>query len=185
MVVEIKTQRLLLRPLSMEDLDVVHEYASNQETTKYMINLPNKTLEETRAFLRGVSEEWKKDQPNFYEFAVVLDHQQIGAISLYLSEDYKEGELGWILNKNYWGNGYTTEAALALKDYAMGTLGITRLIAHCDISNIGSYRVMEKIGLNLERSDGIRKNKSATQETQELMYALNIKEEVCKWLQRN
>lgn len=174
MTLEIKTKQLVLRPLGMEDLNVVHEYASDMETTKYMINLPNKTLAETKAFLKVVSQEWQKEAPDFYEFAIVLNKQQIGAISLYLSEDHKEGELGWILNKNYWGKGYTTEAAVALKDYAINVLGVTRLIAHCDASNIASYRVMEKIGLTLESSDGTRKNKSAAEETKELMYGLSI-----------
>ena len=41
MYIELKTNRLTLRPLNIGDLDAVHTYASDIENTKYMINLPN------------------------------------------------------------------------------------------------------------------------------------------------
>ena len=55
---EINTERLTLRPLGTEYLESVHEYASDPENTKYMIHLPNESIEETRDFLMRAENEW-------------------------------------------------------------------------------------------------------------------------------
>lgn len=60
MLYEIKTDRLILRPLDISDLATVHTYASDEENTKYMFWLPNDTIEETKQFLSDVTNEWKK-----------------------------------------------------------------------------------------------------------------------------
>lgn len=102
MYYEIKTSRLLLRPLSINDLDSVHIYASDNDNTKFMFWLPNDTKEETAQFLLKVTDEWRKESPSFYEFAITLNNEQIGAISITLNEEKNVGEFGWIINKQYW-----------------------------------------------------------------------------------
>jgi len=109
------------------DLQTVHEYASDPETTKYMLYLPNKKLEETHSFLARVSAEWQKEEPSFYEFAIIYNSIHIGAVSVYLNKEKTEGELGWILNKKYWGKGFATEAALAVKSFAVKELKVKKL----------------------------------------------------------
>ena len=99
---EINTERLTLRPLGTEYLESVHEYASDPENTKYMIHLPNESIEETRDFLLRAENEWMKEAPSFYEFAVIYKGRQIGAVSLSL-EGRASGEIGWILNKSTGG----------------------------------------------------------------------------------
>jgi len=59
MCIELVTERLLLRPLNVSDLQTVHKYASDAETMKYMFHLPKKSLEETRSFISRVSAEWQ------------------------------------------------------------------------------------------------------------------------------
>ena len=66
MYYEIKTERLLLRPLSINDLNTVHEYASDIDNSRFMLRLPNETIEETAEFLIDVTKEWAKSQPEFY-----------------------------------------------------------------------------------------------------------------------
>ena len=56
---EIKTARLTLRPLDISDVSTVHEYASDPANTKYMMFLPNDTVEETMDFLMRVTREWQ------------------------------------------------------------------------------------------------------------------------------
>lgn len=150
MYIELNTERLLLRPLSVSDLPTVDEYATDAENTKYMIHLPNKSLEETYNFLTRVSAEWQKKEPSFYEFAIIYDSLHIGAVSVYLNEDKTEGGLGWILNKNYWGKGFATESAFAIKEFVIRQLKVKKLVAHCDSRNLSSAHVMEKIGLSFE-----------------------------------
>ncbi len=173
MFVELNTRRLLLRPLSVADLHSVHQYAGDPENTKFMLHLPNRTLEETERFLKNVQSEWQKPQPSFYEFAVVLRGRQIGAVSLYLNEAETEGELGWILRRPFWANGYATEAASAVRDFAFTLPGLVRLVAHCDVRNGASRRVMEKLGMTLERADGQRQYPDTLETVAELTFLLN------------
>lgn len=62
-----------------------------------------------------------------------------------------EVEIGYRLARSAWGQGYATEAALAVRDFAFGTLGLKRLIAIIDPSNKVSIRVAQKIGMHYEK----------------------------------
>lgn len=174
MYYEIKTERLTLRPLNISDLNTVHEYASDIENTWFMMRLPNNTIEETAEFLTSVTKEWEKNEPTLYDFAVVLDGRQIGAISVYLDDKRESGELGWILNKKYQKHGYALEAALAIKDFALNVLRLKKIIAQCDYRNEPSYRLMERIGLKLESDDGTRVYTKRNETARELTYGLTV-----------
>lgn len=169
---EIKTSRLCLRPLGMKYLASTHEYSADREATKYMVYLPDDTIEETASFLKNVDAEWGKDKPKFYEFAILYHEKHIGAISLYLDESGTTGELGWIIHRDYWNRGIVTEAARELLTYSANVLGVHHFIAHCDSENIASYTVMEKLGMvRVQCSEG-RKNKSSDDLRKEYMYEL-------------
>lgn len=155
-VVVIETKRLILEPLGTKYLETVHEYASDVENTKYMVRLPNETVEETISFLQNTEAEWMSDTPSFYEFAVIYNNQQIGAVSIYLDDDLS-GELGWIINKKYWRQGIAYEAAEALLDYSIRELKVKHFIAHCDTENTASWKIMEKLGMSRTNMYGGRK----------------------------
>ena len=147
MNLELKTDRLTLRPLSTSDLYTTHKYATDLDVTKYMIHLPNHSIEETLEFLQYCEKEWQKEIITDYEFAICLNGNHIGAISL-SQLDGACYELGWVLQKPYHGNGYATEAARELVRFAK-SLGAQKLIAHCDTRNVASRRVMEKLGMEV------------------------------------
>ena len=170
----IKTDRLLLRPLCLRDLKTVHEYASDLENTKYMLFLPNGTEQETVDFLRSAEQEWQKSQPSFYEFAIVLDDAQIGAVSVSLLETPNQGEIGWILNKKYWNRGYASEAAGAVLDFAKTALHLKSVIAQCDGRNLASAKVMEKIGMRLVDGNGTRSYVKREETARELTYMIEF-----------
>lgn len=170
--IEISTERLLLKPLGSEYVQTVNSYAMDLENTKYMCRLPNKNLEETADFLKNIDVEWKKEQPEFYEFAILYESGHIGAVSIYFENGM--GELGWILNKKYWGKGFAYEAAKALIKYFIDNMGTTHFIAHCDTENIASYRVMEKLGMVRTGQWGGRRNRSASRDSFEYRYELVV-----------
>lgn len=173
-MIEIKTQRLTLKPLGPEYLLSTHKYSSDVDNCRLMVYLPNESLEETAQFLADVEAEWAKDKPSFYEFAILLNGEHIGAISLYIENEGRSLELGWIIDKKYWGNGYTTEAGKALIDYGVNTLGFRHFIAHCDSENVASYRVMEKLGMTRTDSYGGRKNRASDEDRIEFLYEITI-----------
>lgn len=140
-----------------------------------MLHLPNESLQDTLTFLTSVDKEWQKVHPVFYEFAILCNEAHIGAISVtLLDHDSNIGEIGWIINKDYWNKGYATEAAFAIKDFAKNQLGLKTLIAHCDSNNTASYRIMEKIGMTLESSDGVRRNKNSATYSSESKYTVDL-----------
>ena len=170
----IKTERLLLRPLCLDDLKTVHAYASDLENTQYMLFLPNETELETAAFLSSVEQEWAKEHPECFEFAIVLDDIQIGAVSICLDEIPGQGEIGWILNKKHWGCGYATEASMAVLNFAKAQLQLQSVIAHCDWRNLPSAGVMKKIGMRLVDESGTRTYVKRGETAQELTYMIEF-----------
>ncbi len=151
----LKTKRLLLRPLELSDLYTRYKYSGCIDTAKYMVYLPEHSINETREFLKYVSEEWAKEFPDFYEFAIVKAGVHIGEISIYPDREKEEAELGWILNKEYWNNGYVTEAAFELIKFAERDLNIHKFIACCDTRNKASAKVMKKLGM-IKKSEEVR-----------------------------
>ena len=171
---EIRTPRLMLRPVTMADLATTHAYAGDLENTRFMMFLPYADEAETAAALREAVELWRMDSPERYEFALCLtDGTHIGGLTLYMMEDRTEAELGWVLHRDYWRRGYVTEAARALMDFAR-TLGVRRIFACCDSENVASYRAMEKLGMRL-CGQGTRTNRSMGAEARvELIYDIRF-----------
>ncbi|MDE7340386.1 MAG: GNAT family N-acetyltransferase [Lachnospiraceae bacterium] len=167
---EIKTERLVLKPLGKSYLNSTIRYAMDYENTKYMCYLPDETVEEAEEFLTNVENEWKKEKPQFLEFAVIYDDEHIGAVSVYFEND--TGELGWIIHKDHWGNGFAYEAAKALIDYVKSEIKVNHFLAHCDTENTASYKVMEKLGMSRTGEWGGRRNKSAVKDSSEYQYEL-------------
>ncbi len=172
----IETERLFLMPMRLRFLASTHEYSSDLETARLMMFLPNDTLEDTRKFIVDAEAEWAKASPSYYEYAIVLDGKHVGGICIYVDEnDPTVGELGWILNKNYWRQGICFEAATALISHAHKNLGIKEFVAHCDAENAASSRLMEKLGMVRTNIDAGRYNKSSEEERTEYTYHLHIK----------
>ena len=169
----ISTPRLTLRSVCLKDLEARHAYSSDPENTRFMMFLPNESIEETEAFIRESMAEMAKPEPNCYEFTIFLDGAQIGGIDIEMHGE-GQGTLGWILDKRYWGNGYAQEAARGLMDWARENLGVRRFIAYCDSENAASYRLMERLGMRRTACDGGRKNRSSDEERMELTYEVEV-----------
>lgn len=145
---EIQTPRLTLRPITMHDFETTHAYVSEPENTRYMMYLPSESEEETRQSMAESVAEWRKAEPSRLEFALVLDGVHIGGVTLFFQANRTEAELGWIIHRDHWGHGYTTEAAQAVAEYAVAHWGVKRIFACCDSENTASYRVMQKLGMH-------------------------------------
>ena len=161
-----------LEPLGLKHLETAHEYASDPENTRYMVHLPNETMDETKSFLESKEAEWKREVPESYEFAVLLGDVHIGAVCAFLNEDRTEAEIGWILNKKYWRKGYAFEAANLLLDFCKNELNIHKFTAVCDTENTGSYRIMEKLGMKRVSVRDGRKNRASEKFSKEYQYEM-------------
>lgn len=79
----------------------------------------------------------------------------IGRVGIYHPESWPGPELAWTIARPYWNQGYATEAALAVRDWAFEVLKLPRLISIIDPANLPSIRVAEKIGERLDRETEI------------------------------
>ena len=143
----IETARLILRDFRDSDFTDIQEYATDLDVVRYLPWGPN-TAEQTRQFLATV----QANRPEF-EFAIELKQERklIGGCRLTVKDRVnRSGDIGYVLNRRYWGHGYVPEAARALLDFGFGELKLHRIWATCDVLNKGSARVMEKIGMRLE-----------------------------------
>ena len=77
-------------------------------------------------------------------------HKVIGEIVLYDFRLKKQADIGYRINKNYWGKNYTTEAGRAITKAAFELMELTRLQIRCFTNNYGSVKVAQKLGFSLE-----------------------------------
>ena len=141
---EIKTERLLLRKIKESDCYDMYKFTVKEEVAKYVSWTPHRSIDETKALCKMWEEAYQKDHT--YRWAVVYHNTVIGAIDVVkLTND--SAFLGWMLDSTYWNKGIMTEAATAVRDYLFGKVGINNIFASYITENIGSGRVMQKIGM--------------------------------------
>ena len=141
----IETQRLRIRRFEPDDWRAVHEYASDPEVMAWFVEGPM-TEEQAREFVA----ENAGDQARAFALVLKEDDQLIGHVFFHPWFAPRTYEIGWVVHPRYHGQGYATEAALALLRYGFESLGLHRVIATCQPENVASDRVMEKIGLRRE-----------------------------------
>jgi ribosomal-protein-alanine N-acetyltransferase len=150
--VEVRTERLLLRPYRASDHAAVHAYASDPEMVRWSNWGPN-TLEETTAWLEMALASETEQPRRAYRFGVVrsADHALIGGVELHLEspEDHR-ASIGYLIARPAQGHGYATEAAQAVLAFGFDELGLHRITATCDPENPGSVGVLRKIGMTQE-----------------------------------
>lgn len=161
---------ITIRKFTLDDVETTFTYSSDFENTHLMLMVPQKTIEETRDFLEKCIAEYDKENPEYLSFAVCLNDVHIGEVFAYLSE--KEADIGWLINKQYWGNGYATEAAKLLVEYIHTELHRTDIVAYCDARNIASQKVMKNIGMEFAGSNGIRAYEKDVEDWEEVKYQL-------------
>ena len=171
---KIKSERLELEPLSCTHYTTAVKYSLDPENTRLMCFLPCDDGEEVMNYLRKCESQWKKDKPDYLDAAVLLDGVHIGAISIEFFEEYKIGELGWIISREYWGRGYAAEAAQVFMDFCKTRFGLKKFIAHTDSDNIASASVAKKLGMNLISETRGRKNRNSDEIRNEYLFELEL-----------
>ena len=126
---EIRTERLLLRPHRLEDVDDIFEFARDPQWGRYLTT----------------------PMPYLREHAVeFVEDRIVGGIGIEIDVEYATGALGYSIAKEHWGRGLTVEAARAVIDWAFRERGLAKVYAYADARNTPSLRVMEELGMTRE-----------------------------------
>lgn len=146
---EIQTERLLLRPFRLDDVDDVLAYARDPEWARYLRLLPSPYEREDAE--RFVARQLLLDPTSRPAWALTLDDTVVGGVNLRFAFEHRSVEIGYSVARSLWNRGLCTEAARAVVDAAFSTHEeLNRLWARTDVDNVGSHRVMEKLGMTRE-----------------------------------
>ena len=148
----LETQRLSLREMTPHDAENAYLLNLDPDVLKYTGDAPFGSIEEARNFLLKY-DHYKKN--GFGRWAVINNstHEFIGWCGLRYVADKNEYDVGYRLNKIFWNKGYATEAAKACIDIGFIKFNIKRIIGNVMKENIGSIRVLEKIGMTYYKDE--------------------------------
>jgi RimJ/RimL family protein N-acetyltransferase len=140
---ELRTERLRLRGWRDSDLDAYAAIAADEETMRWIGGMQSRpTAWRTLALYAG---HWALR--GYGLWAVEHGGELVGRVGLWRPEGWPGLELGWLLARNSWGNGFATEAAIAAMAWGWEHLGAERLISLIDPGNARSLRVAERLGM--------------------------------------
>jgi ribosomal-protein-alanine N-acetyltransferase len=144
-----KSNRLYLRKLKMDDLDHLRKLQSNVNVMRYITNRP-KTLEETKNELNKILQMYKEKNTDFEVMAVCKNEtsQLIGTCAV-IKNEADEFEIGYRLAEEEWGNGYGSEIASLIEDFCFRIRKLNFIVANVEAKNIYSVKILDKKGFNL------------------------------------
>jgi RimJ/RimL family protein N-acetyltransferase len=161
--VRLETERLVLRKPELDDLDGYAELWGDPEVVRYLsgTTLPR---DEVPAAIERMLGHWERHGVGLFSVVRKEDGRVVGRVGYLLWDPERwvnamheqldgelELEIGWMIARELWGNGYATEAAAVCRDHAFRELGRDRVISLIAPENVASIRVAEKIGESYER----------------------------------
>ncbi|WP_025028016.1 GNAT family N-acetyltransferase [Caldalkalibacillus mannanilyticus] len=147
----IETERLLLRKIKMEDAEDLYSYCSNEEVSKHVSWNTHRSLADSKGFIDFVLTQYEHNKVAPWAIEYKENGRLIGTIDfVWWQAQHKTAEIGYALSQDYWGKGLMSEAALEFVSFGFRKMDLVRIQARCFIENLGSARVMEKIGMTFE-----------------------------------
>lgn len=162
---QLETDRLLLRIPEPRDIDAYARFFADPEVVRY-VSGRTRTRGETAVGVERMRRHWERHEIGLFSVVRKEDEQLLGRAGFLLWDATRwlnalqndldeplETEIGWTFGREFWGNGYATEAALAALRWGFGELGLRRVISLIQRGNVASVRVAEKLGELLEQED--------------------------------
>lgn len=145
--IELQTERLVLRPISLCDFPEILAYSQDEEWGRWTPDPKPYTKRWGEEFVaRKVLAPWETDP----RFSIVLDGEVVGGVGLEIDLTNKVGELAYSLARRHWRKGLVPEAAQRVIAWGFQDLGLEKVCARTDFRNVRSSRVMEKLGMTRE-----------------------------------
>lgn len=148
---QLESDRLLLRRLKMSDAADMFEYTSDESCTRFLSWPPHTEVGQTEAFLEATLPKYELKT----EYSYAIEHKEsgkfLGVVRLFdLSYSNQRAEVSYIMNPGFQGKGYMAEAVKTVVDFCLEEANFKRVQARCTVDNIGSERVMQKVGMTHE-----------------------------------
>lgn len=146
------TSRLVLREVTLGDLEAAHAIDRDPQVTRYM-SFEGTDLEASRAYLARSIEHAQHTPRHVFDLALTFPGEDrfLGRVGFHVERpEHREAMAWFLLDRALWGQGLVTEAMTALLDFAFDTVGLHRVFGDCDPRNAASARVLEKLGFTRE-----------------------------------
>jgi len=142
---KISTNKLLLKPVELSNLQDMYNIRTNPQVAKYIQRDVNKNLEDIRQFIELVIKN------NFYFTINTIDPSEfIGTLTLWnIDRSTNYAEIGYELLPQFQGKGLMSEAVKAILDYAFNEAGFEYIEAYTHRENIASKKLLERVGFKL------------------------------------
>jgi RimJ/RimL family protein N-acetyltransferase len=149
-MVTLETERLLLRPFRDDDLDQYAEICADPLVMRYLGE--GRTLSRADAWrqMAVIAGHWQLKGYGIWAVEERETGRLIGRIGLFNPEGWPGLEIGWVLGRSAWGNGYAAEGARRAMEFAFNDLGQVRIISLIHPDNLASIRLAERLGERLE-----------------------------------
>lgn len=145
---ELETERLILRPVRLEDAEAMFAYTSVPASFQYLRRSPHTSMEEDRAFIQNVLEGYRQHREFLWGICMRGEDRLIGTIRLYnFRLDESCCETSYLIHPAYMGKGIGTEAEKRMVKFVFEELEFRRMQSRCAAGNVGSERIMQKSGL--------------------------------------
>ncbi|WP_241562259.1 GNAT family N-acetyltransferase [Streptomyces hoynatensis] len=152
---ELRTERLVLRGWRDEDLDPLAAMDADPEVMRYIADGSVRSREQTAATLERMRQGWEEAGYGLFALQLRETGEFAGwtglAVPRFLPEVLPAVEIGWRLPRALWGRGLATEAARAVLEFGFARVGLEGVVSICRVENRASARVMEKLGMRLDR----------------------------------
>jgi ribosomal-protein-alanine N-acetyltransferase len=147
----LETERLILRKLSMRDVNDVFEYASVPEIAKHVMWQHHRSIADSMHFLRAVILQYQNGMPSPWGIVYKENNKVIGTGGFHVwNAEHRKAEIGYALSPVYWNKGIMTEALKIMIKFGFDSLNLNRIEALCFVQNTTSERVMQKCGMTFE-----------------------------------
>jgi RimJ/RimL family protein N-acetyltransferase len=143
----IESKRTYLRRFNIDDFESVYEMESQEDVMKYTGPGKALTKEESKTRLNNIIADKDNTGPLGVWAAVNKSENKVMGWFMLKMTNNDSPELGFMINKRFWGKGYATEICQSLLDYGFNTLNLKSVIAITNNINTGSIKVLEKIGM--------------------------------------
>jgi len=143
------TARLVLRPLTLDDLDALFAIGKDPEVVRYTGRPPEASIDDTRTRHERIAT--SLDDGSGIRWGIVRDGEVVGTAGIFRWDPkHQQAQLGYDLARAHWGQGLMTEALGAVLDDAFVRFELHRVDAHVDPDNVASTRVLAKLGFVAE-----------------------------------
>lgn len=141
------TERLVLRKLSMDDLEAVFALRSDPVAMRYVPRPLAKDREEAAAHIQLILVTQQANEGLQWAITLKDNPSMVGIIGFWrMKKEHYRAEIGYMVLPKYWGQGIVSEAIAAVVQHAFDTLGFHSIEAVIDPQNPASMRVLEKNG---------------------------------------